>query len=99
MGAPADGGQAYQMFIGKAADGRRLATRCDEERIELGSNFANVREFARAEDSRMAGGDLLDQTGTRARHADNEDGKFGRAAPVGNRTKKHLGEGGNLLVD
>ena len=54
--------------------------------------LADVLELAGAKDVGMAGGDLLDQAGARARHAEDEDRQLGPVAPAGGRGEKRRGE-------
>ena len=64
-----------------------------------GSGLANVPKFARAEDARVAGGDLLNEARARARQADDEDRQVGWIAPAVDRGKEGRGEIGNRPVD
>src|SRR5260370_37749928 len=52
------------------------------------ANYIECVQLAGAEHPRMAGGDLLDEARTRARHSDDEDRRLRRVAPRGGGRKE-----------
>ena len=97
VGAATQFAQPFEVRVGDTADCGLRPRRVYW--AKLGGGFANVLEFARAEDARMAGGDLLDEARAGARHADDEDRQVGRVTPAIDRGEEGRGEIGNRPVD